>query len=141
MCHLIGACLLSTENLRHLGQSVGGGALAHSVGIGTLQIILHDSTPLHLKNTLYGPKLVPTLMSVSQITKLNCPVLIGEDIEAGAYMYKKYDRKLMLCAVLTADYIYVRDVRTPSRVAMFASPAETVELWHRRKGHRNYRQA
>ena len=117
----------------------GGGTLAKSVGIGTLKIVRPDGSILYLQNALYVPELVATLLSVSQMTKVKCAVLFGESDDNGAYVYRKSDNKLMLSATLTNESIYMVDVSTPSGVAMFAQPAETAELWHRRMGHRSYR--
>ena len=45
----------------------------------------------------------------------------------------------MLPATLTSESMYVIDLSTPSRVAMFTQPDESAELWHRRMGHHSYR--
>ena len=70
-------------------------ALAQSVCTGILQIRRSDGTPLNLKSMLYVRELLATLISVSQITKSNCAVLFDHDGEAGAYVYRKIDGKLM----------------------------------------------
>ena len=118
----------------------GGGTFAKSVGIGTLTITRPDGSILLLAHVLHVPDLVATLLSVSQLTiKSKCCVLFGEHEDAGAYVYRKSDNKLMLTATLTSESIYVVDVSTPIAVALFAQPKETAELWHRRMGHRSYR--
>ena len=117
----------------------GGGTLAKSVGIGTLKIVRPDGTIPYLQNALYVPELVETLVSVSQKTKSKCAVLFGESYDNGAYVCRKSNNKLMLSATLTNESIYMVYVSTPSRVVMFAQPAQTAELWHRRMGHREHR--
>ena len=101
-----------------------------------MQILQPDGTRLNSNKKFYGPDVMATLVSLSQITKLICAVLFGEDGEAGAYVCRAHDNNVMFPAKLTTDSICVIDVSTPLAVAMFAQPAETAGLWRRHMRHR-----
>ena len=73
----------------------GGGSIAHFIGTGTLMIARLDGSILYLKNALYVPELVVTLISVAQLTKSHGKVLF-EGI--GANVFQGSENKLVLSA-------------------------------------------
>ena len=78
----------------------GGGSIAHSIGIGTLMITRPDGSILYLKNALYVPALVVTLISVAQLTKSHGKCRSAACVPIGSHIVSVY-RPLNWCCIYT----------------------------------------
>ncbi|KAH9650266.1 hypothetical protein KPL70_026310 [Citrus sinensis] len=110
---------------------MGNNAVCKIMGIGNVNLKLHDGTIRELKQVRYVPELKRNLISLGMLDQIGCRVRI----ESGELMIVKDSQVIMKGSRKNGVFILDGDVVSGEVRMSVADTTDKIKIWHLRLGH------
>ncbi|KAH9778820.1 Integrase catalytic domain-containing protein [Citrus sinensis] len=110
---------------------MGNNAVCKIMGIGNINLKLHDGTIRELKQVRYVPELKRNLISLGMLDQMGCSVRI----ESGELMIVKDSQIVMKGSRKNGVFILDEDVVNGEARMSVADTIDKIKIWHLRLGH------